>query len=151
MAKRLAVLVSRDVCHEVASELCLVDILSIECGDLPAHSSVHADAMEALMGAVYLDGGLEAARVFILEHWGARLSQDKMPPRDPKTALQEWVQARLKTVPSYEVVAISGPDHAPVFEVQVSVDGHGQALATGPSKKQAERVAAQLFFEAHCQ
>lgn len=150
LAKRLAALVCRETCHRVAEIIDLKSALSIETGELYAHGSVLADALEALIGAIYLDNGLEAAQNFILEHWQAEIQQGKNPPLDPKTALQEWVQHRLKKTPYYETLAIAGPDHIPTFHVRVSVEGYGQTEATGPSKKHAEQASARLFLERFC-
>lgn len=148
LAKRLAVLVSRDVCHDVALALKLPTYLATDGPEFSANSSVHADAMEALIGAVYLDGGMDVVKTFILKHWGDRLTQDRKPPRDPKTTLQEWAQAKYKIVPTYTLLNMSGPDHAPVFEVVVQVQGDERVTGVGASKKQAERNAAQNYLEA---
>lgn len=150
LAKRLAALVCRASCHRVARAIDLKSALRLETGELYDHGSVLADALEALIGAIYLDGGLTAAQNFILSHWDQEIQQGKRPPLDPKTTLQEWVQRRMKKTPYYETLAIVGPDHIPTFHVRVSVEGYGQTEATGPSKKHAEQASAKLFLERFC-
>ena len=102
-----------------------------------------ADACEAVMAAVYLDGGLEAARAVFRRFWDDQIEHLAKPAaRDPKSALQAWAQGKAKPVPAYEVVKRSGPDHAPSFIVQVVVDGLEPAKAGGPSRQAAEKAAA---------
>lgn len=149
LAKRYASLVCREACQIVAEDIDIRSALSLP-EDLYPSGSVLADALEALIGAIYIDGGLKAATTFIITRWQPLLKQQTIMPLDPKTTLQEWVQDRLKVPPHYEVLGISGPDHAPLFLVRVSVEGYGATEATGPSKKQAERAAARLFLETFC-
>ena len=89
-----------------------------------------ADACEALIAAIYLDGGFEAASTFVRRFWEPLMDEMEEPPRDPKTALQEWVQARGLALPTYDLVATSGPDHAPIFTVMASVGDGDHASAT---------------------
>ena len=105
-----------------------------------------ADAFEALIAAIYLDGGFAAASAFVARFWGPLIEEMEEPPRDPKTALQEWAQARGLGLPAYDLVATSGPDHAPLFTVAASVAGGDPATATASSKRLAEaRAAAKLL------
>src|SRR5208337_2080901 len=97
-----------------------------------------ADVCEALIAAIYLDGGFEVASGFVRRFWEPLIQEMEGPPRDPKTALQEWAQARGLGLPTYELLATSGPDHAPVFTVAASVAGRDQASATASSKRIAE-------------
>ena len=106
-----------------------------------------ADACEALIAAIYLDGGFEAASVFVRRFWEPLIEEMEEPPRDPKTALQEWVQARGLALPAYALVATSGPDHAPLFTVTASVAGVDPASATASSKRIAEAKAAALLLD----
>lgn len=106
-----------------------------------------ADACEALIAAIYLDGGFEAASTFVRRFWEPLIEEMQEPPRDPKTALQEWVQARGLPLPAYELVATSGPDHAPLFTVTASVAGGDPASATASSKRTAEAKAAALLLD----
>jgi ribonuclease-3 len=106
-----------------------------------------ADACEALIAAIYLDGGFAAASAFVQRFWAPLVEEMEEPPRDPKTALQEWAQARGLTPPTYELVATSGPDHAPTFTVAASVAGGDGATATGSSKRLAESRAAATLLD----
>ena len=112
-----------------------------------ANPGILADACEAVIAAIYLDGGLPAAESFVLRWWEALVAEMEEPPRDPKTALQEWAQARGKGLPHYELVATSGPDHAPRFTVAASVAGSGSATASASSKRMAEAGAAAALLE----
>jgi ribonuclease-3 len=101
-----------------------------------------ADACEAIIGAIYLDAGLDAARKFVERHWAALIAADVSPPQDAKTALQEWAQAAGLPLPVYQVVESSGPPHDPIFTVEVRVSGKRAAQASGKSKRAAEQAAA---------
>ncbi|HWU13857.1 MAG TPA: putative dsRNA-binding protein, partial [Caulobacter sp.] len=110
--------------------------------------SILAGAAEALMAALYRDGGLETARRVFLDLWAdefERANQGK--PRDPKTALQEWAQGRGKPLPTYRVLDRTGPDHAPVFTVEASVKDVDPAIAKGKSRQEAEKAAAKALLE----
>lgn len=106
-----------------------------------------ADACEAVIGALYLDGGLEVAKAFINRHWEGMMEEDLTPPKDAKTALQEWAQRRALPLPKYETVAAEGPDHSPRFTICVTVEGQPPATATGASKRAAAQAAAQALLE----
>lgn len=108
--------------------------------------SIVADVMEAMIGAIYLDGGLDAARDMILRLWGDNIATLTVAPQDPKTELQEWVQARGKPLPVYEVTGKTGPDHAPEFTVAVLVEDEVPVEAQGPSRRQAEKTAARILL-----
>jgi ribonuclease-3 len=125
----------------------LSDHLKASLGDTSPHSVILADAVEALIGAIYLDGGLKAAAALIDAYWPALLEKDIRPPKDSKTALQELAQSKtLGSIPIYEVLDHSGPAHTPTFKVRVSVDGLGEAIGTGASKRQAEQMAANKLL-----
>lgn len=111
-----------------------------------AKPAILADACEAVIGAIYRDGGLEPARRFIRTNWSALLEGSATPPQDPKTALQEWAMAKDRVLPVYETLARSGPDHAPIFVVKVTVAGLGEAQGEGPSKRAAEKAAAEALL-----
>jgi ribonuclease-3 len=105
-----------------------------------------ADACEALIAAIFVDGGFAAASSFVRRFWEPLIDEMEEPPRDPKTALQEWAQARGLALPAYELVSTSGPDHSPLFTVAASVAGGDRATATASSKRAAEaRAAASLL------
>ena len=104
------------------------------------------DAMEAVIAAVYLDGGFEAARALVLRLWGGRIAAVEADARDAKTALQEWAQARGLPPPDYVEVARSGPDHAPVFTIEARLSSGQAAGAEGESKRRAEQQAAAALL-----
>lgn len=115
-----------------------------------ARISILSDACEAVIGALYLDGGLEPARGFVRRHWAGVLnsSHAHRPPDDPKTLLQEWLQGKGHALPQYEVIDRDGPAHAPHFTVEVRADDGRSARAAGPSKRQAEKAAARALLAA---
>jgi ribonuclease-3 len=112
------------------------------------NASTLADACEAMIAALYLDGGAAAARQFVERRWAPRLASLSEPPRDPKTALQEWAQARGLPLPAYRTVATEGPSHRRRFTVSVSVEGLEPATASGSSKRAAETAAAAVALAA---
>jgi ribonuclease-3 len=150
LSRRHAALVQRETLAEVALELGLGERLvlarSEEEGGGRANPAILADALEAVLGAVYLDGGLAPAESLIRAHLSSRLDAMQAPPQDAKTALQEWAQGRGLGLPSYEVVKIEGPAHAPHFEVVVTLADRPPARAVGRSKRAAERLAAAAML-----
>jgi ribonuclease III len=112
-----------------------------------ANPTILADACEAVIAAIYVDGGYDAAAAFVRRHWEPIIGAMEVPPRDPKTMLQEWAQARGLGLPLYELVATSGPDHAPQFTVAASIAGGAPATAIGPAKRIAEAGAAAALLE----
>lgn len=108
--------------------------------------NIVADVMEAMLGAIFLDAGLDAAKEVILRLWGENIDTLSDAPQDPKTELQEWVQARGLPLPLYEIVEKSGPDHAPEFVIEVRVEGEKPITANGPSRRQAEKTAARVML-----
>jgi ribonuclease-3 len=150
LTPRLSALVSEPVLAEVARELGLGGWLDVarseeEMGgrERPA---ILADAFEALVGAVYLDGGWEAAAGVVRRSLEPRLATMVAPPRDAKSRLQEWTQSRGLGLPDYRVTGTSGPAHAPTFEVAVSLADLSTATATGGSKRAAEQAAAEQLL-----
>lgn len=150
LATRLAVLVSAPVCGRIGQALCLADHMKMAPGQRAddAHTTVLADACEAVIGALYLDGGLEAARAFIAAKWAEHIHADLAPPKDAKTALQEWAQARGLPLPVYRVVQETGPAHAPSFVMAVSVEGHAEKIGAGRTKRLATQEAATALLAA---
>ncbi|MGF1625205.1 MAG: ribonuclease III [Alphaproteobacteria bacterium] len=150
MAKRHAALVRREALADVALRIGLATHIRVASPDanqdLLDNQGVLADCCEAVIAALYLDGGLEAARRFVETWWEPLLTADLAPPRDPKTALQEWAQGRGLPLPSYTEVERTGPDHAPVFVVEVSVQGLPTQQGRGPSKRVATRLAAERML-----
>jgi ribonuclease-3 len=109
--------------------------------------AILADVCEALIAAIYLDGGFAAAAAFVRRFWQPLIDEMEGPPRDPKTALQEWAQARGLGLPTYELIGSSGPDHSLRFTVEASVAGGYRATATASSKRIAEASAAEMLLE----
>ena len=151
LAVRLNELVRRETCAAVAREIGLGDYVILADSELRSggreKTAILADACEALMGALYLDGNLVACRSFFVASWGERLRNLDRAPLDAKTALQEWSQAQGLPAPSYRMVDRKGPDHAPEFCVEVNVPDHGSSCGTGPNKKSAEHEAARQMLE----
>ncbi len=150
LAKRHAALVNRDALKAVALEIGLGHHLKVAHSEDVTSSRKNvatlSDAMEAVIGALYLDGGLDAARAFIHDYWrGAEASEPA--PADPKTALQEWAQGQGLPLPVYKVVERSGPAHEPKFVIEVSVKGYELACAEGSSKRLAEKAAARNLLD----
>jgi ribonuclease-3 len=150
LSQRQAGMVRRETLAEIAAALGIGDWLvlarSEEEGGGRSNPAILADALEAVIGALYLDGGLPAAEAFIRRNWEQCLSDMGGPPRDPKTALQEWTQSRGLGLPEYHVTTTSGPAHAPTFEVVASLGDRGSATATGGSKRAAEQAAAEQLL-----
>ncbi|NTU77110.1 MAG: ribonuclease III [Alphaproteobacteria bacterium] len=150
LAKRHAALVNRDALRAIALEIGLEKHVRLARGEDASAARKNlatlSDAMEALIGALYLDGGIEVARAFIQRYWRQATAVEEAPA-DPKTALQEWAQGRGLPLPVYKVLERSGPAHAPKFIIQVSVKDFEPMQAEGPSKRLAEKAAAQLLLE----
>jgi len=149
LGRRLASLVSQPVLAQVAETIGLGEALSVAPGEARAgvqrRATVLADALEAALGAIYLDGGLEPARDFVHRAWNDAMIGQEAPPKDAKTALQEWAQKRGLELPVYVVSARSGPPHAPVFVVTVTV-GNCRGEGTAGSKRAAEQLAAENLY-----
>ncbi|HWK48119.1 MAG TPA: ribonuclease III [Stellaceae bacterium] len=148
--RRYVDLVRRETLAEVAQAIDLGHLIRLPAIEEPAarrNPALLADVCEAIIAALYLDGGLAVARRFIVRHWVPRMQATLTPPKDAKTALQEWAQLRGKALPVYETVLTEGPPHQPRFTVAVTVDGVAGASATGPSKRLAEASAAQALLQ----
>lgn len=150
LTQSLKALVCTETLAEVARELGLPEALRAEkrgsMNTVRTSSNVLADACEALIAAIYLDGGIGAARSFILRHWGDRFEAVRFDVKDPKTTLQEWTGARSLAPPVYRIVSRSGPQHEPLFIVDVEVEKHAPARGEGKSKRQAEQEAARALL-----
>lgn len=151
IAPRYNALVRKEACADVARMLDLGSVLKLGRSEMLSggrrKEAVLADAMEAVLAAVYLDSGYEAARAVILKHWRARLSTLDQDARDAKTLLQEWAQARGQMPPRYVEAKRSGPDHAPVFTIEVVLDSGETAVAQAGSKRMAEQSAARALLD----
>lgn len=150
LSKRLVSLVNGEQLAIIAAEMNLGDYINMSGGEDEqggrANPSNLEDACEALLGAIYLDGGLEAARNVVNRFWQAQASTMKAPPKDPKTTLQEWAQARGLPLPEYHLISSDGPSHAPLFIVELRVHGRETVRAEAGVKKQAERLAAEKML-----
>lgn len=150
LAKRHSALVQGHMLAVIASMIKLGE--DIILSDSERHSggaeneNILSDAMEALLGAIYLDGGLAPAEKIILTLWGENIYNLTQVSQDPKTELQEWVQARALPLPAYEIVDRSGPDHAPIFIIEVRVEGYAPIQAEGNSRRSAEKKAALMML-----
>ena len=151
LTHRHVALVRKEALAQVAQAIGLGRWLQVAASEaLPGgvlKPAMLADACEALIGALYLDGGLDAASAFIRRHWEPLIEAVRSPPRDAKMALQEWAQARGLERPSYRVVATRGPAHATTFIVEVGLADQEPTVAEGTSKRAAERAAAGLMLE----
>jgi ribonuclease-3 len=151
LAKRHTALVRTETLAEMARDLSLGDFVILSDAERKAggaeNDNILADIMEAVTAAIYLDAGFEIAKKFIETSLGSRLHDMIEPPRDPKTTLQEWSQAKDLGLPVYEMVGQKGPDHAPEFMVQVSLGDFEPQIAASTSKKKAEKEAAQKMLD----
>lgn len=151
LAPRFNALVRKETCAEVAREIDLGTVLRLGRSEMVSggrrKTALLGDAMEAVIAAVYLDAGFEAARDMILRLWGDRIDRVEADARDPKTALQEWAQARGLPPPVYAEIARSGPDHAPVFTIRAEVASGDSAEATAGSKRAAQQEAAASLLK----
>ncbi|HET9159298.1 MAG TPA: ribonuclease III [Caulobacteraceae bacterium] len=147
MSPRLAELVNGKACARVARRIGLAEAIRLSPGETKSggrdKDTILGDACEALMAAVFIDAGLDAARNVFARAWSAEFdSAARARAKEPKTELQEWAQARGRTLPFYNVIKRDGPDHAPVFTVEVTVDGYPPESGQGRSRQEAEKAAA---------
>ncbi len=153
LARRLASLVQGATVAMLAGQIFLADFIVLSDSERDSggaeKENILADVFEALIGAVYLDGGLPPCRDLITRQWSGVLDRMIRPPQHPKTQVQEWAQGRALPLPAYEVLEQSGPDHAPVFEVEIRVEGFKPLRAQGRTRQEAEKEAANKFIEKH--
>jgi ribonuclease III len=151
IAPRFNALVRRETCADVARAIDLGAVLRLGRGEMTTggrrKDALLADAMEAVIAAVYLDGGLDAARAMVLRLWGDRIGAAPADARDAKTALQEWAQGRGDPPPVYDLVAAEGPPHQPVFTIAVRLADGTSAQARAGVKRQAEQAAAAAMLK----
>jgi ribonuclease III len=151
LGPRLTALVRREALAEVAGAIDLGSYLVLAPADAASGARNHpkflADACEAVIAALYLDGGLDAAKHFITNGWAPQIGAVVVMPVEPKTALQEWAQGHGRPLPLYTVTKSAGAAHDPIFEVKVEVQGLEPALATGSSKRAAEKAAALTLLQ----
>ena len=151
LAKRLAALARKDTLARVAAAAGLGGRLVLSKAEAQAggrqNPTLLSDACEAVIGALYIDGGLPAAAGFIRRYWQPLMAAEERPPQDAKTALQEWAQAAALPLPVYRTVRTEGPPHDPLFAVEVEVQGHPAVTATGRTKRTAEQAAASQLLQ----
>jgi len=151
MSRRYNVLVARETCAAVGRAIGLPQHIRLGKQARSDHSgltdNVVGDVVEALLGALYLDGGIEVAQSFVRAHWGGFLDGQQRAPMHPKSGLQELAAARNLGTPLYELISRFGLHHAPRFRVRVSLGRHGEAEAEGASKQEAETAAAAALLE----
>jgi ribonuclease-3 len=151
LSKRLAELVRQETCAEVARAIELGDAIKLGSSEANAggrrRTAILADVCEALVGAVFLDGGYPVAAALVERLWGERLRVRARPPRDAKTVLQEWAQGRGLPTPSYREIGRTGPHHNLEFRVSVELPNLAPAEGVGRSKRAAEQAAAAVLLE----
>ena len=151
LAPRFNTLVRKETCAEVAQKIDLGSVLKLGRSEMVSggrrKQAVLGDAMEAIIAAVYIDGGLSKAEKIILALWGQRIEAVKSDARDAKTALQEWAQARGLNPPIYETMSRKGPDHAPVFQIEVRLETGEKQQAIAGTKRKAEQAAASVLLQ----
>jgi ribonuclease-3 len=151
LSRRLADLVRKETCTEIARSVDLGAVIRVGSSEHNAGArsrpAILADVCEAVIGAVYLDGGYKAAEEVVERLWQVRLRATAQPLRDPKTVLQEWAQARGLPTPAYREIARSGPDHDPQFRVAVQLPHLAPAEGSGRSKRAAEQAAAAAMMK----
>jgi len=150
LAPRFNALVRKEACADVAREIDIGAVLKLGRSEMLSggrrKQALLGDAMEAVIAAVYKDAGFEAAQAVILRLWGKRVGTVDEDARDPKTSLQEYVQARRQPPPAYVLVARSGPDHEPVFTIAARLQDGTEEQATAGSKRLAEQAAAKALL-----
>ena len=149
LSQRQAELVRKETLAAIARGLAIGGHLHLAAGEenLRDSEAVLADVLEALVAALYLDGGSGPAFAFVERHWHPHMIAHRRPPRDAKTRLQEWALARGLPLPCYRLLARCGPDHAPTITVAASVEGLARQEASGPSRRAAEQEAARRLLE----
>lgn len=151
LAKRHTALVRQEALARVANNLNLGDFIDMDEGTEAKggrkNLNILSDCCEAVIAALYLDGGIEITKKFIVNHWVQMLDETSAPPKDAKTELQEWAQGLGIQLPEYRVVSKMGPAHEPNFVIEVFVEGKSPVRASGSSKQKAEQLAAKLLLK----
>jgi len=151
LAPRYNALVRREACADVARQIDLGAVLKLGRSEMKSggrrKEALLADAMEAVIAAVFLDAGFEVAQQMVVALWGKRIHNVAEDARDAKTALQEWAQARAEPPPAYVEVARTGPDHQPIFTIEARLFSGATEKATAGSKRQAEQAAATALLK----
>lgn len=150
LAQNFSLLVRAEACAEAARDLGVAEHIRVglkeKAQGMANQTMILGDVMEAILGAIYLDGGLEPARSLIMRLWEERLSSRTKLIKDAKSFLQEWALAQGKAIPAYRIVSREGPDHSPSFTIAVTVEGFAEEIASAPSKRHGEQLAAEAFL-----
>ena len=150
LAKRHAALVQGKMLADIARLIGLGKSMQFSEAERASggaeNENILADGVEGVIGAMFLDGGLDVCHETIKKLWGNSIYIMRAPPQDPKTALQEWAQGRGLPLPKYELIGRDGPDHAPTFEVQVTVESYPPWVSKGASRRKAEKEAAAMLL-----
>ena len=150
LAKRHSALVKKHTLFTVAESLCIGDFIYMSDGEVSSggrnNIKILSDCCEAIIAAIYLDGGLIEVSNFIKRHWISKIMDSQTPPKDYKTTLQEWCQTHSSDLPVYKEIERLGPPHKPEFLIQVSVKNRSTIRGNGTSKKEAEQNAAKLML-----
>lgn len=150
LAPRFNALVRKETCADVAREIDLGAVLKLGRSEMKSggrrKDALLGDAMEAVIAALYVDAGFDTARDVILRLWGARIQAVEADARDAKTALQEWAQGQGEPPPRYLEITREGPDHAPIFTIEVQLSSGPSAQAKAPNKRQAQQTAASALL-----
>ena len=149
IAKRFTALVREETLATLARQIHLSEYMITHEDEMRENNSILADVMEAIIGALYVDGGLEAACAFVKPLYADLLARKVEPPVDAKTALQEWGHRHKLPLPVYKVIEKTGPDHAPHFTMNVYMQGYPPVKGQGSSKRHAEQDAAATFLKEH--
>ncbi len=151
MANLHSNLVRGEICAEVGKDLGISDFIVVGASELRKgmnlNASIVGDVVEAVVGGMFLDGGLEAAKSFILRNWARHLVERKSVNKDAKTFLQEWALARSLSIPEYKILKREGLEHSPTFTVELTVKSKEPIQGLGPSKRLAEMAAAAEFLK----
>lgn len=147
MARRHTALVRRETLARVAGDLNLAVFIRMAASEEESggreNAAILADTCEAIIAAIFLDGGLGSAEAFIRQRWQDLMAEDLKPPKDAKTALQEYAQSKAMNLPQYKEISRDGPPHSPIFTIEASIDNEEAVTGTGSSKRQAEQMAAE--------
>lgn len=150
LAPRFNALVRKETCADVARGIGLGDVLKLGRSEMVSggrrKEALLGDGLEAVIAAVYMDGGFDAARDSVLRLWGERIGSVQSDARDAKTSLQEWAQARGLPPPDYTEIGRDGPDHQPIFTVEVRLENGAVELARSGTKRAAEQAAAKALL-----
>ena len=152
LTKRLAGLICGETLVKVSQSLGLAEYITMSESESSSGGRENKtnleNVMEAIIGAIYLDQGFEASKIFVLREWEYLIDKMVEPPKDAKSALQEWAQGHGLPLPEYVVTKQDGPSHAPDFEISVTVQGFPTEIGVGNSKREAEQKAATKLYAA---